>query len=68
MSKPIPAAERNALFPYMVQRKNPETGRWLNVTSQPTKAAALSVKNSIDDRGHETRIIFKHTKNAPVRN
>lgn len=59
MSKQIPAAERNAIFPFMVQRKNPKTGRWLNVSAQPKESDAQVVKRGIDEKGYETRIVRK---------
>ena len=59
MAKQIPASERNALFPFMVQRKNPQTGRWLNVSAQPKEADAQIVKRGIEEKGYEARIVRK---------
>lgn len=59
MSKQIPAAERDAIFPFMVQRKNPQTGRWLNVSSQPKESDAQIVKKGIEEKGYEARIVRK---------
>ena len=59
MSKQIPAAERNAIFPFMVQRKNPTTGRWLNVSAQPKETDANIVKCGIEARGFSARIVRK---------
>ena len=59
MGKPIPAAQRNALFPFMVQRKNPLTGRWLNVSAQHKESVAIFVKEGIEGKGYESRVIRK---------
>jgi hypothetical protein len=55
----IPATERNAIFPFMVQRKNPATGRWLNVSAQPKESDALIVKAGIEGCGFESRVVCK---------
>lgn len=59
MSKQIPAAERNAIFPFMVQRKSPTTGRWLNVSAQPKEADADIVKRGIEAKGFAARVVRK---------
>lgn len=59
MTRPIPAAERNALFPFMVQRRNPTTGRWLNVSAQPSPQTAHVVAEGIKAKGHEARVSRK---------
>ena len=59
MAKQIPASERNALFLFMVQRKNPQTGRWLNISAQPKESGAQIVKRGIEEKGYESRIVRK---------
>lgn len=62
MSKQIPASERDAIFPFLVQRKNPVTGRWLNVSSQAREFDAQILKQGIESKGYDSRIIEKNCR------
>ena len=53
------ANERNAIFKFIVQRKNPATGRWVNVSVQPTLLDAEFVVVGIVEVGFAARIVVK---------
>lgn len=61
MSKQIrlSARERNAIFPFVVQRKNPKTKRWYNISFQSTEEDAEKVRKWFDGTWIHSRIVKK---------
>lgn len=57
MTNKYSAKSIKAVFPFLVQRKNPATGRWINISRQATKGQADIVAVGTAACGHTVRVI-----------